>query len=121
LHFEKLLEIIYLVEKYETTLPHHDFFFSTYIKFLKKIHSFLICKSPYSLGLWYFYLSVPRADIQRNYVKLEIKSPLLLSNTTSLELLGFSTYSYQGTYSRKLYPSTTFVSYNIPYFYILIK
>jgi hypothetical protein len=56
LHFEKLLEIIYWAEKYETTSPHHDLFFSIYIKFLKKIHPFLICKSPYYLDLWYFYL-----------------------------------------------------------------
>jgi hypothetical protein len=41
-----------------SNLPHHDFFFSIYIKFLKKIHPFLICKSPYSLGLWYFYHSI---------------------------------------------------------------
>jgi hypothetical protein len=57
LHFEKLLEIIYWAEKYETTSPHHNFFFSIYIKFLKKIHPFLICKSPYSNGFWYFYLT----------------------------------------------------------------
>jgi hypothetical protein len=50
------LEIIYWAEKYETTSPHHDFFFSIYIKFLKKLHPLLICKSPYFLGLWYFYL-----------------------------------------------------------------
>jgi hypothetical protein len=36
LHFEVLYESIYWTEKYETTSPHHDFFFSTYIKFLKK-------------------------------------------------------------------------------------
>jgi hypothetical protein len=40
LHFEKLLEIIYWAEKYETTSPHHDFFFSIYIKFLKKYTHF---------------------------------------------------------------------------------
>ena len=55
LHFEILWETIYWVEKYETISPHHDFFFSFYIKFLKKIHPFLICNSPYSVRLWYFY------------------------------------------------------------------
>jgi hypothetical protein len=38
-------------------LPHHNFFFSIYIKFLQKKHPFLICKSPYSIGLWCFYLT----------------------------------------------------------------
>jgi hypothetical protein len=55
----KIVGIIYWAEKYETTSPHYDFFFSIYIKFLKKIHPFLICKSPYSLGLGYFYLTWP--------------------------------------------------------------
>ena len=54
LDFEKLQEIIYQAEKYETTLHHHDFFFSIH-KISQKIHPFLICKSPYSLHLWYFY------------------------------------------------------------------
>jgi hypothetical protein len=56
------LEIIYWAEKYETTSPHHDFFFSIYIKFLKKVHPFLICKSPYSLGLCTSTLGATTSD-----------------------------------------------------------
>jgi hypothetical protein len=60
-------------------------------------------------------LDAEPVDPVRNYVGPEIKSePLLLTNITGLELLGNRTYSCQGTYSRKLYPPATFVSYNIP-------
>jgi hypothetical protein len=37
-----------------------------YIKILKKMHPFLICKSPYSLGLWNFYLMDDRRYGQFN-------------------------------------------------------
>jgi hypothetical protein len=51
-------------------LPHHDFFFSIYIKFLKKIHPFLICKSPYSNGIWYFYLTLSVGPVTRMKARL---------------------------------------------------